>query len=346
LELSAYRSYFTGTDDFKDGKFFNSLDRDSQSILMGCAIIICAVNAINQAKQNCVSELESHALLASDNPIIYSKILEPLIKYSQEEKDPHGANKILLMNASFPKFYVDNFGVFKNVSAILAVSIVENIRKNTPPSEYEEKLKVNNPFLLASSLSVFIEFLNGMAINYKKNYHTTPAKLIRNEALCLATSALVYSAYNTFKVDVPKGHDFNDEEKNLFARSYLIVKFANTFLGLMLVMPKNYIQDGYNIIDKKLDKISTDVFLRVVNGLSKAYSALSGACLGAFKFEDKKVRDKGALKGPDSAQRELFLKYVKGIEGLSPIILPQSSPQKAEISSTLVTSANNKSISQ
>ena len=81
LELSAYRSYFTGTDDFKDGKFFDSLDRDSQSILMGCAIIICAVNAINQAKQNSGSDRESH----DSEPVTYPEILKPLIELSDDD---------------------------------------------------------------------------------------------------------------------------------------------------------------------------------------------------------------------------------------------------------------------
>ena len=50
VELSAYRSYMPYEFDTKDTKLFNSLDRDSQSILMNCAIILSAVNAISKAK--------------------------------------------------------------------------------------------------------------------------------------------------------------------------------------------------------------------------------------------------------------------------------------------------------
>lgn len=321
LELSAYRSYFTGTDDFKDGKFFDSLDRDSQSILMGCAIIICAVNAINQAKQNSGSDLESHAL----EPVTYSEILKPLIQYSQAKKDHHEVNKILLMNASFSKQYVGILCTLKNISATLGLSIAENIRKNKIPDVDKRNLNAKDSFIVATAFSVIVETLNGLSSGGNENYQTSPAKLLRNEAICLATSALIYSVYNAFKVDVPRGHDFEDEEKYLFARSYLITKLANTVFGSILLLPKNFIRDGYEMIDKKLDKISAKIFY----GLCATCSALSGACHGAFKGKDNKIQAEINLETPTSEQREFFSKYFSRIFGLSLSGQPQSTMQLA-----------------
>lgn len=327
LELSAYRSYFTGTDDFKDGKFFDSLDRDSQSILMGCAIIICAVNAINKAKQNSGSDLESHA----SEPVTYPEILKPLIEYSQAKKDPHEVNKILLMNASFSKQYVGILCAMKNISATLGLSIAENIRKNKLPEDpYKRNLNAKDPFIVATAFSVIAETFNGLGSGGNENYQTSPAKLLRNEAICLATSALIYSAYNAFKVDVPRGHDFEDEEKYLFARSYLITKLANTVFSSILLLPKNFIRDGYEMIDKKLDKISAKIFY----GLCATCSALSGACHGAFKGKDNKIQVEINLETPTPEQREFFSKYFSRIFGLSLSGQPQSTTQLAEISST------------
>lgn len=326
LELSAYRSYFTGTDDFKDGKFFDSLDRDSQSILMGCAIIICAVNAINQAKQNSGSDRESH----DSEPVIYPEILKPLIEYSQAKKDPHEVNKILLMNASFSKQYVGILCAMKNISATLGLSIAENIRKNKIPDVDKRDLNAKDPFIVATAFSVIVETLNGLSSGGNENYQTSPAKLLRNEAICLATSALIYSAYNAFKVDVPRGHDFEDEEKYLFARSYLITKLANTVFGSILLLPKNFIRDGYEMIDKKLDKISAKIFY----GLCATCSALSGACHGAFKGKDNKIQAEINLETPTPEQREFFSKYFSRIFGLSLSGQPQSTTQLAEISLT------------
>ncbi len=326
LELSAYRSYFTGTDDFKDGKFFDSLDRDSQSILMGCAIIICAVNAINQAKQNSGSDRESH----DSEPVTYPEILKPLIEYSQAKKDPHEVNKILLMNASFSKQYVGILCAMKNISATLGLSIAENIRKNKIPDVDKRDLNAKDPFIVATAFSVIVETLNGLSSGGNENYQTSPAKLLRNEAICLATSALIYSAYNAFKVDVPRGHDFEDEEKYLFARSYLITKLANTVFGSILLLPKNFIRDGYEMIDKKLDKISAKIFY----GLCATCSALSGACHGAFKGKDNKIQAEINLETPTPEQREFFSKYFSRIFGLSLSGQPQSTTQLAEISLT------------
>jgi hypothetical protein len=289
VELSAYRSYIPDEFDLKDSKLFNSLDRDSQSILMSCAIIHSAVNAINKSKQN-----------STDQPEIYSKILKPLIKYSQEEKEPHPINKYSFYKPSPINSLI---GAFVNSAEVLSSFTY---------------LAVNNAVdhRILSFFSSCAEIGCGIAGYYlkNKNYSTSFSKLMRNQAVLMSTSALIFSGQILSKGDFKQ-----NEKNNLFADSILAAHYINSLLGLALIipekiMPENIIKDFYEKVDKKFDEKVDEM----MNKIKLSYMP--------------------ALKSPTKEQELFWLEFLskdtKKNEEVDSKQSPKSSPRSAQVNQT------------
>jgi hypothetical protein len=226
VELSAYRSYIPDEFDAKDAKLFHSLDRNSQSILMNCAIILSAVNAISKAKQN-----------STDQPEIYPEILKPLIEYSQEKKGPHKINK------NKPDPMVSVIGGVLNMASVIICWLIE-VQNN-----YEKKKLSSfySSYKSASPPVAGLELLLGlMGLRDNKNYNITPLKLLRNQAMLTTITALTYSAQSLFKENITQDKIFN---------SVLFAHCGNVALGLALSLPNNPIKRLYENIDNRMDNI-------------------------------------------------------------------------------------------
>lgn len=154
VELSACGSYtFSETLTVQDDKFFGSLHRDSQSILMSCAVILSSLCAIDEANKN-----------STNNTEIYSGILNPLVTYSKQEKEPHKINKSPF-NKPSPTNSV--FGAFLNVTGIV--------------SSFSYLAGNNNMGHRILSLGVALGEIACGVVGYKlenKNFSTSLSKLI------------------------------------------------------------------------------------------------------------------------------------------------------------------------
>lgn len=233
VELSAYRSYIPETLTVQDDKFFGSLDRDSQSILMSCAVILSALCAIDEANKN-----------STNNIKIYSGILKPLIKYSEQEKNPHKINKY-----SFNKPSPTNsvFGAFLNVTGIV--------------SSFSYLAGNNNIGHRILSLGVALGEIACGVVGYKlknKNFSTSLSKLMRNQTALMATTALIYSGRILSKGDFKEG-----EKNNLFPDSFLMAHYINLALSYALILPKNRIRDFYENVDKRFDEKFDEMMCKI-----------------------------------------------------------------------------------
>ena len=230
VELSAYGGSYNPEElTVQDDKFFGSLERNTQSILMSCAIILSAVNAINQAKQN-----------SNDQPQIYSKILEPLIKYSQQKKGPQEKKISWTFDSIFnkPKPGVSLFGAALNVHQVF------------PSFIYLAKNKALDHRIL--SLGVVLGEIACGVVGYKlknKSFSTSFSKLMRNQTALMATTALIYSGQI-----LSKGNLKENEKNNLFPDSVLMAHYINLALSLALIIPNNQIRDFYENVDKRFDE--------------------------------------------------------------------------------------------
>ena len=230
VELSAYGGSYNPEElTVQDDKFFGSLERNTQSILMSCAIILSAVNAINQAKQN-----------STDQPQIYSKILEPLIKYSQQKKGPQEKKISWTFDSIFnkPKPGVSLFGAALNVHQVF------------PSFIYLAKNKALDHRIL--SLGVVLGEIACGVVGYKlknKSFSTSFSKLMRNQTALMATTALIYSGQI-----LSKGNLKENEKNNLFPDSVLMAHYINLALSLALIIPNNQIRDFYENVDKRFDE--------------------------------------------------------------------------------------------
>lgn len=231
VELSAYRSYIPDEFDTKDTDLFNSLERNSQSILMSCAIILSAVNAINQANQS-----------STNNPSgIYKEILKPLIEYSQVEKTSHKIKKYLFHKDPA----VSVIGGALNWSSVMLCWFIElqnSIEKNKKSSFYSSYKSASPPVAV-------LELLLGFTGDFTKNenYIITPLKLIRNQVTLYAITALTYSAKRSLLKE-------NSTQDEIF-ESVFFTHLGNVTLGLALSLPNNPIKRLYENIDKGIDNI-------------------------------------------------------------------------------------------
>jgi hypothetical protein len=230
VELSAYRSYIPDEFDTKDTDLFNSLERNSQSILMICAVILSAVNAINQANQN-----------STDQPEIYKEILKPLIKYSQVEKTPHKINKYLFHKQDPAVSVIGGALNWSSVMLCWFIQLQNSIEKNKESSFYSSYKSASPP---VAGLELLLGFTGVFIKN--NNYDITPLKLIRNQATLSAITALTYYAKSLFK-----GNSTQDE----IFDSVLFAHWGNVALGLALSLPNNPIKRLYENIDNGMDNI-------------------------------------------------------------------------------------------
>jgi len=237
FELNSYRSYFPEELTYKYNNFFNSLGRDSQSILTNCAVILSAVSAINQAEQNPTQ------ISGSKDPKIYPEILKPLIEYSKREKGPHKTNHSWtswtfnsIFNKPRPLVSLAS-GAVNLLEVICGVSILASHNK------FDHRV--------VSLPGVAVEVICG-AIGYKmknKYYITTPLKLMRNQAVLMATTALICFGQIPFKGDIKQ-----NEKNDLFPEALLWAHYINLALSLALIAPKNQIKDLYEKVDKGVDE--------------------------------------------------------------------------------------------
>ena len=257
VELSAYGGSYNPEElTVQDDKFFGSLDRNTQSILMSCAIILSAVNAINHAKQN-----------STDQPQIYSKILRPLVEYSQQKKGPQEKKISWTFDSIFnkPKPGVSFVGAALNAinhswtfdsifnkpkPGVSLVGAAFNALQVFPSYTYLAEYKALDLRIL--SLGVVLGEIACGVIGYKmndKNFSTSFSKLMRNQTALMATAALIYSGQILSKGDLKE-----NEKNNLFPDSVLAAHYINLVLCLALILPKNRIKDFYENVDKRFDE--------------------------------------------------------------------------------------------
>ena len=234
FELNSYRSYFPEELTYEDRSFWERLSRDSQSILTNCAIILSAVNAINQAEQNPTQ------ISGPKDPKIYPEILKPLIEYSKREKGPHKTKHSWTFNSIFykPRPVVSlASGAVNLLEATCAVGLLGSRNK------FDHRIL---------SLGVALGEVFCGAVGYKmkdKNYSTSPLKLMRNQAVLMATTALICFGQIPFKGDIKQ-----NEKNDLFPEALLWAHYINLALSLALIVPKNRIKDLYEKVDKGVDE--------------------------------------------------------------------------------------------
>ena len=235
VELSAYGGSYNPEElTVQDDKFFGSLDRNTQSILMSCAIILSAVNAINQAKQN-----------STDQPQIYSKILGPLVEYSQQKKGPHKTNHSWTFDSIFnkPKPGVSLVGATLNALQVF------------PSFAYLAENKAVDHRILSLGVGLGEIFCGVGGYKLKnKNFSTSFSKLMRNQTALMATATLIYYGQILSKGDLKE-----NEKNNLFPDSVLAAHYINLVLCLALAAPENTIRNLYEKFNEKLDEMMSKI---------------------------------------------------------------------------------------
>jgi hypothetical protein len=319
LELVSYRSYLTPREgfDYRDRKFFDSLDRDSQSILMGCAIIICAVDAINKTMPCSNPEIESQAL-TREEPQIHHEILKPLLEYSQEKKgfnrDKKFDSKILKFNSSYSK---ENIGIICPIfNCFTSVGMGLSALSRDA-----------NKFGYIGAL-IFFSFMPDLtnlvgAVSKNKNFQISPAKFLRNEAIILASTGLLYSVYN----QILKRENLEDRKIESLINGYFTTKALSIPLNLLLLPRSNTIRSIYEKFDKKISDFSEEKYLGVEKYLSSLVSVLN--------IQSLVKKPSMEIKQPTLEQVEIFSKIVKELvkdKELSPIPMP-SQASLGELSS-------------
>jgi hypothetical protein len=234
FELQSYRSYFPEELTYKNQASFNSLNRDSQSILTNCAVILSAVNAINQAKQN------STQISGPKDPKIYPEILKPLIEYSKREKGLHKTNHSWTFNSIFNKPRPE---VSLGCATLNLIAVISSFSYLASHNKLDHRI-LSIPFALG-------ELICGLTGYYlkNKNYSTSLSKLMRNQAGLMATSTLICLGQIPFKGDIKQ-----NEENILISDSVLMAHYINLALSSALIAPKNQIKDFYEKVDEKLDE--------------------------------------------------------------------------------------------
>ena len=309
LELASYRSYLTPCKgfDYRDRKFFDSLDRDSQSILMGCAIIICAINAINKTMFGSSPDSESQGLV-SKKPQIHHEILKPLLEYSQEKKgfyrDEKSDSKLLKFNSSFNKEYIGFIWMGLNVFTSAGVTI-------TGLSYDQEKFGYITGLAPLSFVSSIIG-LKGL-VSKNKNFHISPVKFLRNEAILLASTGLICSIYN----QISPQENSDDKRMESFINGYCTTTALSIPLNLLLMF-RNPIRSIYEKFDKTLSDLSEGYFLAFEKNLCGLTNSSS--------IEKPSME----IKQPTLEQKlifsEIFKELIKEME-----LLPITTPSEASL---------------
>ena len=296
LELSSCQSYVTSEDGFEflDHQLFKSLERDSQYKLLCYGIIISAVTAINKVNQKSRLDCESQNLRRDDDDLkIHLDIVRPLIVGSQLEKIPQ---KSLKTSLTYRDYSNSRYPFITNVAPVVKNSaIMFGIMAN------DKSYGIGYYFM-----AMYLETLPGIIgiAERNKNYiNRTSSKNVRNEILCLTTSALIFSLSHLSRYDFISGSNFKGKEENLFLNSYFIAKSASAFLN-MLTIPKTPFQDLFQKVDNGISKTYTALYSTLSRVRQKAFLESNPELI-------QELLDKIVPKEPTSQQKELCLKYFK-----------------------------------
>jgi hypothetical protein len=283
---------------------------------MGCAIIICAIDAINKKMLGSNPENEPHGLI-SEQPQIHHNILKPLLEYSKQKKgfyrDEKLDSKLLKFNSSCSKETVGL--IYPTVNFLTSVGIA------TLGISYDSNKFVYTPVL--ASFSLIIDLLSVIgSVSQNKNFKISPAKFLRNEAMLLASTGLAYSIYNQCSsIKNPE-----DKKIDSLVHGYFINKALNLVFNLLL-LNKNPISLAYEKFDKKISDFSEENYLCFERFLSSLSTGLTSS-----SSIDKPSME---IKQPTLEQIEIFSKIVSSLkkdQELSPIPIP-SGASLGELSS-------------